>query len=297
MKNNEANTKTNIWEKLAKLDRRFIYLLLLIVVVVPLIFPFKLKPKPMPPVEKLFNYIDTIPEDKCLVVSVDYTPDTEPELHPMSIALLRHAFTRRVKVGILCISLLGLGLAQDAIVTVTEEFNSRAETNADSIIYGRDYVFWGWQTPVLVPILGMGENIAKVFPLDYYGNKTDTLPIMQKIKNYNDVAILVSIAGSAIPFYYITYAQTSFGVKIGAGSTAVQAADFYPYLNSGQVTGMMSGMKGGAEYEQLVEDRLMVYGRRKATDAMSSQTAAHIWIMITIIIGNIGYFALRRRKK
>jgi hypothetical protein len=286
----------NIWEKLAKLDRRVIYFLLLLVVVVPLIFPFRLKPKAMPPVEKLFNHIDTIPDDKCLVISVDYTPDTEPELHPMAIALLRHAFAKRKKVGVLCIGLLGLGLAQDALATVSEEFNSRAQTNADSIISGRDFVFWGWQTPPLVPILGMGEDIAKVFPLDYYGNRTDTLPMMQKIKNYNDVSILVSIAGSAVPFWYITYAQTSFGVRIGAGSTAVQAADFYPYLNSGQVTGMMSGMKGGAEYEQLVEDRLMVYGRRRATDAMSSQTAAHIWIMITLIIGNIGYFMIRRRK-
>lgn len=297
MTDNDKNVKITGWERLAKIDRRIIYLLLLLVVVVPLIFPFKLRPKAMPPVEKLFNYIDTIPDDKCLVISVDYTPDTEPELHPMSIALLRHAFARRVKVGILCISLLGLGLAQDAITTVTNEFNSRALTYEDSIIYGRDYVFWGWQTPVLVPIMGMGENIAKVFPVDYYGNKTDTLPMMKTIKNYNDVAILVSIAGSAIPFYYITYAQTSFGVRIGAGSTAVQAADFYPYLNSGQVTGMMSGMKGGAEYEQLVEERCNVYGRRKATDAMSSQTAAHIWIMVTIIIGNIGYFVMRRRKK
>lgn len=285
------------WETLAKLDRRYIYFMLLLVVIVPLIFPFKLRPKPMPPVEKLYNFIDTIPEDKCLVVSVDYTPDTEPELHPMAIALLRHAFARHKKVGVLTLQIMGLGLAQDAIATVTNEFNNRAKTSTDSIIYGRDYVFWGWQTPVLVPILGMGENIAQVFPVDYYGNKTDTLPIMKKIKNYNDVAILVSISGSAIPFYYITYAQTSFGVRIGAGSTAVQAADFYPFLNSGQVTGMMSGMKGGAEYEELVESRLNIEGRRKATDAMSSQTAAHIWIMITIVLGNIGYFALRRRKK
>lgn len=285
------------WEKLTKIDRRVIYFMLLIVIIVPLIFPFRLKPKAMPPVENLFNYIDAIPEEKCLVISVDYSPDTEPELHPMTIALLRHAFARHKKVGVLCIGHLGLGLAQDALTTVTNEFNSRAQSNQDSIIYGRDYVFWGWQSPPLVPILGMGKNIAAVFPLDYYGYKTDTLPIMKKIKNYNDVSILVSIAGSAVPFWYITYAQTSFGVRIGAGSTAVQAADFYPYLNSGQVTGMMSGMKGGAEYEELVEERCGVYGRRKATDAMSSQTAAHIWIMVTIIIGNIGYFAMRRRKK
>jgi len=287
----------SFWEKLSKIDRRFIYFTLFLAVTIPLIFPFNLRPKPMPPVQKLYNYIDTISQDKTLVVSVDYTPDTEPELHPMSIALLRHAFARHIKVGVLTLQLLGLGLAQDALATVTHEFNSRAQTNSDSIIYGRDYVFWGWQTPVLVPILGMGENIVGVFPVDYYGNRTDTLPIMKHLKNYNDVAILVSISGSAIPFYYITYAQTSFGLKIGAGSTAVQAADFYPYLNSGQVTGMMSGMKGGAEYEEMVASKLGVPGRRKATEAMSSQTVSHIWIMILIIFGNIGYFALRRRKK
>jgi hypothetical protein len=294
---NETKTALSIWEKLSRLDRRIIYLFLLLVVLIPLIKPFRLKPRAMTPVLKLFNHIDTIPADKCLVVSVDYTPDTEPELHPMTIALLRHAFSRRIKVGVLCISLLGLGLAQDALETVTEEFNRKALTHKDSIIYGRDYVFWGWQTPVLVPILGMGENIAKVFPVDYYGNKTDTLEMMKKIKNYNDVALLISISGSAIPFYYITYAQTSFGVRIGVGSTAVQAADFYPYLNSGQVTGMMSGMKGAAEYEQLVEERCNFYARRKATEAMSSQTAAHIWIMLTIILGNLSYFILKRRKK
>ena len=287
----------SIWEKLAKIDRRFIYFTLLLAITIPLIFPFRLRPKPMPPVQKLYNYIDTMPADKTFVVSVDYTPDTEPELHPMTIALLRHAFAQHKKVGVLTLALLGLGLAQDALATVTQEFNSRATTNADSIIYGRDYVFWGWSTPVLVPILGMGENIAGVFPVDYYGNKTDTLPIMKHLKNYNDIGILVSISGSAIPFYYITYAQTSFGVRIGAGSTAVQAADFYPYLNSGQVTGMMSGMKGGAEYEEMVSTNLGVPGRRKATEAMSSQTASHIWIMILIIVGNVGYFAMRRRKK
>jgi len=287
----------SIWEKLTKIDRRYIYLMLLLVVIIPIIVPFKLHPKPMPPVEKLFYAIDAIPPEKALIISVDYSPDTEPELHPMTFALLRHAFARHKKVGILCLSLLGLGLAQDALSTVTNEFNSVATTNEDSIFNGRDYVFWGWQTMPLVPILGMGENIAKVFPIDYYGDKTDTLPIMKKLKNYNNVALLVSISGSEYPFYYITYAQTSFGVRIGVGSTAVQATDFYPYLNSGQVSGMMSGMKGAAEYEELVDSKLGIKGRRKATEAMSSQTAAHIWIMFTIILGNIGYFVLRRRKK
>ena len=60
-------------------------------------------------------------------------------------------------------------------------------------------------------------------------------------------------------------------------------------------------MRGAAEYEQLLDDKLAAAGstltlRRKATEAMSSQTAAHIAIIVFIIFGNIGYFAARRRK-
>ncbi|MDH5186135.1 MAG: hypothetical protein OEW70_03620 [candidate division WOR-3 bacterium] len=285
------------FEALMKIDRRILYLVLAAVVIIPFIFPFMIHPKAMPPVENLYNYIDSIPQDKALVISVDYTPDTEPELHPMTIALLRHAFTRRIKVGVLCIGVLGLGLAENALNQVAGEFNQRATSKADSIIYGRDYVFWGWQTPVLTVILGMGERISRVFTVDYYNNQTETLPMMKQIKNYNNVGILVSVSASASPGWYITYGQTSFGVKVGIASTAVQAADWYPYLNSGQATGMLSGMKGGAEYEELVQTNLGITDRRRATEAMASQTSAHFAIIVFILIGNIGYFVLRRRKK
>jgi hypothetical protein len=276
-------------------SRRYIYLILTIVIVIPLLKPFKLRPLPMKPVKNLFDYIDKLPKDKALLISVDYTPDTEAELQPMTIALLRHAFHRRIKVGVLTLTLLGLGLAEDALRIVTKEFNERAINKEDSIIYGRDYVFLGWQTPPLVPLLGMGESITKVFPLDYYGNRTDTLPLLKEIKNYRDVGIVVSISGSAIPMWYVTYAQTTFGVKVGAGFTAVSAADYYPYLNSGQLTGLLAGMRGGAEYEELVEENFKIKGRRKATEAMSAQTTAHLTIILLIILGNFIYFYKKKK--
>ena len=86
-------------------SRRYIYLILTIVIIIPILRPFKLKPLPMQPVKNLFDYIDKIPKDKALLISVDYTPDTEAELQPMTIALLRHAFSKRIKVGILTLTL------------------------------------------------------------------------------------------------------------------------------------------------------------------------------------------------
>ncbi len=285
-----------IIDLLTRLDRRIIYLILAVVVILPLVFPSAERVRVMPPVQKLYEAIDQIPEDKALIIDFDYDPQTQPELEPMGFALLRHAFKRRIKVLVLSLYVQPLGLAKKALTQVLTEFNQKATTHKDSIIYGRDYVFLGWQPPPIIPILGMGESITKVYQTDYYGNKTDTLPLMKKIKNYNDIGILVSLAGSALPKSWVAYAQNRFGVKVGAGVTAVSAADFYPYFQTGQFSGLMVGMKGGAEYEELVERRLGLKARRRASEALPSLTYAHLVMIIFIVIGNIGFFIQRRTK-
>ena len=281
---------------LTNIDRRIIYLILLIAVVLPLIFPSVEKVRVMPPVEKLYYAIDTIPSEKAVIVDFDYEPQTAPELDPMGFAILRHVFKRRIKLLVLSLYVQPLGLAQNALTQVIEEFNSVATTNADSIIYGRDYVFLGWVPPPIIPILGMGESITSVYTVDYYGNQTDTLPLMEEITNYNDVGLLVSLSGSDIPKYWVAYAQSRFGLPVGAGITAVSASEFYPYLQTGQFSGMLVGMKGGAEYEEMVERTLKIKSRRKASEALLSLTYAHLVMILFIVIGNIGYFAKRRKK-
>jgi len=284
-----------ILDYLAKLDRRIIYLVLAIVVILPLIFPSAQRVRVMDPVQKLFAAVEAIPDEKILMIDCDYDPQTQPENEPMAIALLRHAFKKRIRVAVLSLYVQPLGLAKKALDQVTEEFNSRAQTNADSIIYGRDYVFLGWTPPPIVPLLGMGISIADVYRTDYYGYRTDSLPMMQKVRNFNDVGILVSISGGNAPLWWIAYSQTRFGVAVGAGLTAVSASDFYQYFQTGQFSGLMIGMKGAAEYEEMIASELKIQGRRKASEALGSLTTAHLTIIIFIIIGNIGFF-LRRRK-
>jgi hypothetical protein len=278
------------------IDRRIIYLILFVVVTLPLIFPSAKSVRVMPPVEKLYNAIDNVAEDKALIIDFDYDPQTLPELEPMGFAILRHAFTKRIKVLALSLYVQPLGLAQNALTSVTEEFNRVAKTNADSIIYGRDYVFLGWQPPPLIPILGMGESIVNVYKNDYYGNRTDTLTIMKEIKNYSDIGLLVSLSSGDPPKWWIEYAQNRFGIKVGAGITAVSASEFYPYLQTGQFSGLMVGMKGAAEYEEQIERELRIKARRKASESLPSLTYAHLVIMIFIVIGNAGYFISRRTK-
>ncbi|KPK72560.1 hypothetical protein AMJ87_04360 [candidate division WOR_3 bacterium SM23_60] len=284
-----------IFDYLATIDRRIIYLIIAIVVILPLVFPRPQRVRVMTPTQKLFEAVDSIPEEKVLLIDFDYDPQTAPENEPMAIALIRHAFKKRIKVAALSLYVQPLGLAVKALDQVREEFNARATTNEDSIIYGRDYVLLGWQPPPIVPLLGLGISISGVYPTDYYGYRTDSLPVMWGIRNLSNVGILVSVSGGSAPLWWVAYSQVRYGVMVAAGLTAVSASEFFIYYQTGQFSGLMVGMKGGAEYEEMVA-QLDVPGRRRASEALGSLTAAHLTIIAFIIIGNIGYFVRRRRK-
>ncbi len=285
------------WERLTRIDRRLVFILMAVVILLPILLPTDLPVGVQRVTRNLFESVDAIDrESQCLMISTDYTPQTEPENQPMTIALLRHAFVRRIPVLLNALYVEGAPLLDKAIEHVRGEFNARATTHEDSIIYGRDLVYLGWQPPPIVPILSMGQSIRGIYPVDYYGNDTDSLELTQWTDNYDQVGVVVAITAGQSPLWYVWYAQPKYGVKVGGGCTAVGAPDLYPYCGTGQLEGMMAGMKGAAEYEELVERAFNIGGRRRATEGMASQSAAHVMIMIFVIVGNIAYFATRRKQ-
>ena len=285
------------YEIISKIDRRIIYLLLTVFVILPFFIHFKIPQNIMPQTRKLFDFIESIPgNDKAVIISFDYTPQTMPECHPMAIALLKHCFGRHIPVIGMSFDPQGPGLAVDAFTRVSQEINRNAGTRQDSIIYGADYVYLGWKSGLTAALLDMGESIKGVFPRDYFRNSVDSFPLMQRIKNYKQVAIAIILSAAAYPEYWVLYPQSRYGVKVGAGLTAVMAPKYYPFLQTGQFSGMMSGMKGASEYENLV----LKYGYAKslgtAETGMNSQQMVHLLIIIFIILGNIGYFFTRRKR-
>ncbi len=286
------------YEVISTIDRRIIYILLTALVILPFFVKVTIPQNVLPQTKKLFDFVESIPpDDKVVMISFDYSPQTMPECRPMAIALLKHCFTRNLPVVGVSYDLQGPGLAVEAFATVTDELNRYALTREDSLIYGEDYVYLGWKSGRIAALLDMGESIAGVYPLDHFRNSIDSLPLMQRVKNYKDVAIAIVIAAADYPIDWIRYPQTRYGVTVGAGLTAVMAPKYYPFLQTGQVAGMMSGMKGAAEYEKLVLDHGYAREPGDAETGMNSQSMIHILIIIFIILGNIGYFFSRRKQE
>jgi hypothetical protein len=273
---------------LLKIDRRIIYVVMGLLVMLPLIKPLGLGVNSGPRAQALFDAIDAIPAGKTVLIAVDFDPSSMPELYPMLTAVMRHAFAKNLKVLLCGLWVTGAGLADQAAQTIPKEYGKE---------YGKDVVYLGWKAGVDAVILGMGENIKNVYPVDYYGKPIDSLPMMSEVKQLRDIPIAFAISAGT-PGYgdWLLYAQSRYGMKVGAGVTAVSAADAYPFLQSGQLTGLLAGMKGGAEYEVLIQKAGYSKAYMPAVAAMDSQSLAHVVILVLVIIGNIAYFATRKRE-
>ena len=275
-----------VLSKFGKLDRRLVFLLLTATILIPLLFSVKSRFYVDASTRSLYDYIDHIePNGRALLLSFDYDPQVAAELDPMARAVLRHCFARGVKVVGMSLQPQGDAIGEAITTQVAREFNKNN---------GVDYCYFGYRPGGTIPMLQMGVNIKRALPLDYYQVPYDSLPMMHNIHNYDDIAMVLSLAGSTWPYSWMIFAGTKFKVKIGAGQTAVMAPDNYPFLQTGQFVGQLGGMKGGAEYEQLLADAGYYKKPGMGSKAMSAIAYSHILIILLIILGNIGYFVTRR---
>ncbi|NIT34947.1 MAG: hypothetical protein GTN49_00370 [candidate division Zixibacteria bacterium] len=272
----------NIFEKFLYIDRRWIFILVALAVAVPLVFPLGLAVTTSPPVENVYNEIESLKPGTPVLISVDYDPATQPELGPMTIALLRHCIARKLPVIVTVLVPGGPGLAVDITSKVAEEMGAQRDV---------DYTLLGYKVGVSAVILSLGQDFRISYPRDYYNTPLDEIPLMKNVKNYNDVGLVVSISGTVIPEYWVAYAHERYGQKVAAGVTAVMAADFYPYLQTGQLVGLVGGLKGAAEYEKLIDRPA------DGLKGMDAQTIVHLLIVVFIILGNVAYIFMRRAKK
>lgn len=233
------------------------------------------------PAEKLYNFVEAIPEGGGVLVSFDYGPATAPENSPMCEALIRHCFSRGLTVYATAVGPDGQSLGRDILDRVAKDCGK---------VDGEDYVMLGYKPNFGAVILGMGSDVNTVYSADSSGRPLGEIPAMRRFRNYDDISLIFCSSGSTMPELWMGYAGARYNVKCSAGITAVMVADFYPYLDTGQLVGMLCGMKGAAEYEHLIGTK------GSATYGMTPQSAAHIMIVLFVIFGNVAMVMSSRRR-
>jgi hypothetical protein len=268
-------------ERLQNLDRRIIFLFVAICVILPFIFPLRMPVAVGTSTRGLYDAIEALPEGSIVMLAGDYSPDGMPELQPMTLAFYRHCFRRNLRVVSVCLWPEGPPLVEAAHQQAAHEYGKE---------YGTDYVNLGYTTGDVNAMVEMGTSIPGLFPDDFYLTPVEELPLMRGITNFADIDFFVSIsAGTPGTREWVQQVQSRFGVRMGAGVTAVSAPNFYPYMESGQLVGLLGGMAGAAEYETLIEEP------DTAARGMDAQSAVHLLIIVFVVLGNVSYLLSRRR--
>ena len=270
-----------ILHRLIDIDRRIIFIFVFLGVAGPLFKSCPLPIKPTGPVRSIYHELEDVAENKGIVLlSFSYGASTVPEMQPMARAILRHCFSRDVKVIAISLWPEATGLAQQVIEETALEFGK---------VYGVDYVFTGYKPGNYSVILNMGQSIRDAFPVDTHGTPLESLELTAEPLSLRDFDFVFDLAaGDSIEFWWIPYGQEKYGFSFGGGCTAVMAPDLFPFIQSGQMVGVLGGLSGAAEYEALLKRS------GKATAGMSAQSMAHLIIVVFIVFGNIAYFLSRR---
>ena len=288
-------TIERIFILLGSLDRRIIFLIVGLSVLIPLLKPewINIPIRPRPESQIVFDELNKLNEGDKVLLSFEYGPSTKPEIHPMSIAILKHLYAKNIQV-------YGFALWPDGNFMSTEVFSEVSDDFGKK--YGIDYVNLGYKPGNEAVVKGIAADIRALYTVDLKGTPISDIPMMNDVINIEDFDFVFSLsAGYPGSKEWVQYATDPKNIPMSTGGTSIQVTDLLPYVQNGQIRGILAGMPGAAEYESLVEAELqkmdITVKPGKATGMMAAQSIAHVVIVLFIIFGNITYFITRNKNR
>ncbi|MEW6277827.1 MAG: hypothetical protein AB1758_04320 [Candidatus Eremiobacterota bacterium] len=265
---------------LSRLDRRWIFLGVAVAVTLPMFLGISLPTPAGKPVLDVYRFLDRLPRGSRVWFGYDAYASTTAEVGPAATALSRHLFSRGCR--LVCTSTIpdGAMLARKYVGRVAQEMGQ---------VYGRDYCILGYKSGDKIAVNQMSMDLRAAFPTDLAGTPVAQLEVMQGVRNARDFACVVTCSDNRTFDYYAIIVHSQHGTPIVGAATAVMVAELYPYYNSGQIKGMLGGLRGAAEYEGLVNHP------GNATAGMLAQSVVHFLICGMILVSNAFYLLRRRR--
>ncbi|MDX1934338.1 MAG: hypothetical protein SFU56_17180 [Capsulimonadales bacterium] len=273
-----------------RIDRRVLYLLLAATVALPMVIRLPVPPVAITPQSRqFFRTVEQFADDparrhKLVILCTNYGSGTSAENQTQTEAVLHHLMRKRLKFALFAFSTpQGRELGKASAEKLASRYGYE---------YGRDYVHFGFRPPDSVePLLKAAvRDIPGNFGNDINGTPLAEIPVMQGIRTVNDIGMIVEVASSNTLQLWIAFFQRVGEEPIPTlyCPTNVMAPEAFPLLASGQLSGMLAGLNGATEYEQLLNEP--GFGSGVSAPLSYSQ----LLIVLLIALGNAGMFAQRR---
>jgi len=270
-------------DRLQQIDVRYVYLLMFIVISVPVLRPMGI---PLGTISeesrRLYNYIDALPARSIVVMINDNSPAAAAECHPGMLAIYKHCVTKGLRV-------LFYASRTDAVPYTEMAMQEILGSTQNHPSYGKLVVNLGYIPQTEVGLAALAAN-AFYTNVDAYGRTLRTMEFYADLPDTTAHSWRLAIYYGASSVDWVVRQVTDVypECKTAGSVAAVLSTRLIPYYPH-SIIGFLNGLRGSAEYEVLV-------GRPgEAAAGMDAQSLGHLAIVITIIVGNIGYFASRAK--
>ena len=266
------------WERLDHVDVRIFYLIITVLVVFPMIKPLGL---PIPISEQTKKSYEAIEQNikpgDLVFLGVDLNPGQEAELYPQLVVVGRHLADKGAR--IVMTNMISGGFRYEArfVEILKEQYGME---------HGKDFLCLPFQAGTEAAFEGIVQDLKGLYKVDMYGEPLDKHPLWNEINSVHDFKMYVEIGDA--PIWWLRPMSKVSGLLLWNGTVASGASTMAPLFQSGQMCGFIVGMTGGAEYETLTGYT------GSATAGMDSQSLGHALIVLFVILGNVGHFAMRR---
>lgn len=297
----EDDARTLPWY--ARLDRKAIYAFVVVALAFPLLLGISQPAAPLPAAGKIFDRVEEISRErnealaagrpcrKAVLVVVNWGPHTRAECYPQTECIVRHLMAREVPFVIFTLVNDGAGYAREIPRKLAREYGRE---------YGKDWVNLGFKPGYSVLVGQIAKDFQDGAKTDHEGTPLSELEVTKGIRDAGDISLLVEMTGLVgffnmwVQFFQTDRARPDFA----HGCTSVTIAEAYAYLESGQIIGLFEGIAGAAAYNELLEKSRKAgepHASVAAREHMTSQSFAHLVIIVLIVMGNVGLYVRRRR--
>ncbi len=269
----------SFFDKLQSMDKRILYTLMLIVLIVPMIMPLNIPISINPSTKAVYDMVENLKAGDKVLLALDYSPGGSADVHPQLEVMMNHLMRKGVKTVMVSFWDAGPMFGEQ----VVKPFEAEGKK------YGVDFINLGYVAGGEPGIKKFATDVPGTTPKEFRGAPIANFEIMKDVKDAKAFKLIIDFAsGTPGAKEWIRQVQTPMGIPMAVGSVTVSVPEYTPFVQSGQLVGLLGGLRGAAEYEKLNGTP------GSAVSKMDAQSMGHMLIIGFIVLGNVGYVLSRK---
>ena len=262
-------------EGLSNIDVRILQAGLVIVVVFALVNPMGLSVPITEGARRAYESINSLPAGSKVIFAVSTNPGSAAEHAAMGPAILKHLVKDNIKIAF-------IPTGSQATAYVVDYANQAKKLGYKE---GTDFVNLPFRAGDEKFVASLGTGFKSVY------KELQSSPLWDSIVDMKSFSMWIDISGGGSQMWAVAHIGDPFKIPVVSGVNSNMIMNLEQYLKSGQLSGLLGGLAGGAQYEVLSG------APASGVASMDAQGFGYLWIILLLILGNIGYLTSKKAGK